>query len=239
MERLEIGGLRPRDWRLVVSVRGNLTTAGRQSRSLLLISNLFLLISSFFLLNSCSSVEPVVKVGLVAPFEGEHRVIGYDVIYSARLAVREINEAGGINGHRVALVALDDGGDVAMSKETAVSLSIDPGVVAVVGNWLPENTAVAADIYAQHNLPFIPMGERPFGKATDLPSEFTQAYEAVTPFDETAGAYAGTTYDAFQLLWLAMAQSEETTGEISREGIAESLDGLEYQGMTGTVSVSP
>jgi ABC-type branched-subunit amino acid transport system substrate-binding protein len=250
MGRLGIGGLRPRDWRLIVLVRGNLTTAGHQSRGLLLtlrlrsvqVSNLFfsfLLISSFFLLNSCSSVQPVVKVGLVAPFEGEQRAIGYDVIYSARLAVREINEAGGINGHRVALVALDDGGDVAMSEETAVSLSIDPGVVAVVGNWLPENTAVAADIYAQHNLPFIAMGKRPFGEITNLPPEFTQAYEAVTPFDETAGVYAGTTYDAFQLLWLAMARSAERTGAISREGVAESLVGLEYQGMAGTVSLSP
>lgn len=179
------------------------------------------------------------KVGLVAPFEGEHRAVGYDVIYSARLAVREINEAGGIDGHRVALVALDDGGDVAMSEETAVSLSIDPSVVAVVGNWLPENTAVAADIYAQHNLPFIAMGERPFGETADLPPEFTQAYEAVTPFDETAGIYAGTTYDAFQLLWLAMAQSAAETGEISRRGIVEALVDLEYQGMTGTVSFTP
>lgn len=235
MGRLEIGDWWPSAMRLGCFLWINLTATGRQSRSLLLISNLLFLL----FLVSCSSVEPVVKVGLVAPFEGEHRAIGYDVIYSARLAVREINEAGGIDGHRVALVALDDGGDLAMSAETAVSLSIDPDVVAVVGNWLPENTAVAADIYAQHNLPFIAMGERPFGEATDLPSEFTNAYEAVTPFDETAGPYAGTTYDAFQLLWLAMAQSAERTGAISREGVATALVELQYEGMTGTVSVSP
>ena len=59
----------------------------------------------------CQKTDPVVKIGLVAPFEGRYRPIGYDVIYSARLAVREINAAGGIDGHRVALVALDDGGD--------------------------------------------------------------------------------------------------------------------------------
>ncbi|HFC11696.1 MAG TPA: hypothetical protein ENJ56_02535, partial [Anaerolineae bacterium] len=42
-----------------------------------------------------SSVDPVVKIGLVAPFEGEQRVIGYDVIYATRLAVRQVNTAGG------------------------------------------------------------------------------------------------------------------------------------------------
>ncbi|MCP5097251.1 MAG: ABC transporter substrate-binding protein, partial [Chloroflexi bacterium] len=78
------------------------------------VSPFFLLPSSFFLLFlliGCASVAPVVKIGLVGPFEGQHRAVGYDVIYSARLAVREINAAGGIGGHRVALVALDDSGD--------------------------------------------------------------------------------------------------------------------------------
>lgn len=217
------------DWKLVLS---NFQPRQRRWQ----ISNL--LIIAMFLLVGCSSVEPVVKVGLVGPFEGEHRAIGYDVIYSARLAVREINEAGGIAGHRVALVALDDGGDVALAEQTAVSMSIDPGVVAVIGNWLPENTAVAGDIYAQHQLPFIPMGEPPFGQNDDLPFEFIQAYEAVTPFDETAGPYAGSTYDAFQLLWQAMAESETINGEINRDGVAKALSYLEYKGITGTVFVS-
>ncbi|MCA9936880.1 MAG: ABC transporter substrate-binding protein, partial [Anaerolineales bacterium] len=63
------------------------------------------------ILSGCASVDPVVKVGLVGPFEGANRAIGYDVIYSARLAVREINAAGGVGGYRLSLVALDDSGD--------------------------------------------------------------------------------------------------------------------------------
>ena len=73
----------------------------------------------FTLLSACNSVDPVVKIGLVAPFEGENRAIGYDAIYSARLAVREINAAGGIGGHRVALVALDDSSDTGLAQENA------------------------------------------------------------------------------------------------------------------------
>ena len=119
-----------------------------------------LLITLF--LTSCASVQPVVKIGLVAPFEGAQRELGYDAIYAARLAVREINAAGGIGGYRVALVALDDGGDVQLAEETAASLTIDPGVMAVVGHGLAETTAVAQPTYADANLPLLPLGTPPF-----------------------------------------------------------------------------
>ena len=33
------------------------------------------------ILSGCASVKPVVKIGLVAPFEGRARAVGYDAIY--------------------------------------------------------------------------------------------------------------------------------------------------------------
>ena len=67
-----------------------------------------LLFALLMILSGCASVKPVVKIGLVAPFEGRARAVGYDAIYAARLAVREANAAGGIGGYRLAVVALDD-----------------------------------------------------------------------------------------------------------------------------------
>ncbi|MFO7662185.1 MAG: ABC transporter substrate-binding protein [Chloroflexota bacterium] len=185
----------------------------------------------------CASVDPVVKVGLVAPFEGRDRAIGYDAIYSARLAVREINQAGGIGGHRVALVALDDRGDSQLAVEAAKSLLIDPGVVAVVGHYLPETTDDAAALYEEGGLPLLAAGNHPLtpGDTTTLSQAFIDAYEAVTPFEETAGPYAGITYDAFELLWAALALAEQNTGEIDRASVQEALRGLEYNGMTGII----
>ena len=49
------------------------------------------------------------------------------------------------------------------------------------------------------------------------------ADEAVTPFDETPGPYAGPAYDAFQLLWQALAEAKETTGTIDRTAVFEAL----------------
>lgn len=188
----------------------------------------------------CASVDPVVKVGLVGPFEGANRAIGYDVIYSARLAVREINAAGGIGGYRVALVALDDSSDAELARQAAASLAVDPAVVVVIGHWLTETTAVSLPIYAAANLPFIPAGEPPIGQFTPelLPPSFHAAYEAVTPFEETAGPFAGSTYDAFQLIWLAM-RTAAARDEISRTAVATALAELSYTGMTGTIFVNP
>ena len=197
----------------------------------LLITVYFLL---FTFLAGCTGVQPVVKIGLVAPFEGAQRAVGYDAIYAARLAVREVNAAGGIQGYRVALVALDDGGDEQLAAETAVTLTIDPAVVAVIGHGLPHTTAAATPIYAEAGVPFLPLGTPPFIPQDPalLPTDFQTAYNAVTPFEETAGPYAAATYDAVQLLFQAMADGGSG---ISRDSVTNGLAGLQYDGLTGTV----
>jgi hypothetical protein len=177
-----------------------------------------------FLLSACASVDPVLKVGLVGPFEGENRAIGYDVIYSARLAVREINAVGGIGGYRLALVALDDSGDPELAAQNARALALDPQVVAVIGHWGEQTTAVATPIYAAAGLPFLP-GPEPVDPA-GLPAEFRAAYEAVTPFDETPGPHAGPAYERFQLLWQALADAKESAGTIDRNSLSKALSDL-------------
>ncbi|MCP5100565.1 MAG: ABC transporter substrate-binding protein, partial [Chloroflexi bacterium] len=161
------------------------------------------------------------------PFEGQHRAVGYDVIYSARLAVREINAAGGIGGHRVALVALDDSGDPDLARETAVSLTLDPAVVAVIGHWQPETTAVAAGIYQEAGLLFINTNAEPFNAAdpATYSAKFHEAYASITPFDETAGPHAAAAYEAFTQLWGVMADVAEADGVIERGVLVELMSG--------------
>ena len=116
------------------------------------------LASCILLLASCAfpgSTAPVIKFGLVAPFEGRYRPVGYDALYAARLAVRERNAAGGVGGYRVELVAYDDGGDAPSAVERARQLVLDPQVVAVIGHYRIETTRAAWDIYARAALPLI------------------------------------------------------------------------------------
>ena len=195
----------------------------RRGRKLLPPLSLALLL--WLILVGCRGVEPVVKVGLVAPFEGRHRAVGYDVLYSARLAVRELNAAGGIDGTRVALVALDDGGSTEFAAATADSLIVDPNVVAVVGHWLPETTTVAAPRYMEGGLTLLAGGDDPFlpSDPRELPADFIEAYSAVTPFAEMPGPYAGPAYDAYQMLWRLLAAAQDQHGAITRLTVQETL----------------
>lgn len=184
----------------------------------------------------CQGTAPVIKIGLVAPFEGQHRAVGYDVIYSARLAVREMNLAGGIGGYRVELVALDDAGDPELAQQAAASLALDSLVVAVVGHWLSPTTAAAAAVYAQAGLPLLAGGVPPLQATSPerLPASFQTAYAAVTPFDEQPGPYAGAAYDAFQLLEAALARAAQA-GEVDRAAMTAALANLEITGFSGLV----
>jgi ABC-type branched-subunit amino acid transport system substrate-binding protein len=91
----------------------------------------------------------------VAPFEGRYRAIGYEAIYAARLAIREINARGGVHGYRIELVALDDRGEADRAIEAARQLIIDPQVVTVIGHYRPTTTAAALDVYCAGSLPVV------------------------------------------------------------------------------------
>jgi ABC-type branched-subunit amino acid transport system substrate-binding protein len=131
------------------------------SRLLPLASRLLPLASCFLLLASCAfpgAVRPTVKIGMVAPFEGRYRYVGYDVIYAVRLAVREAGVAGGVGGYSVELVAYDDAVDPVMAIQQARKLAVDPQVVAAVGHFRPETTVAAVDAYAEAGIPLVSPG---------------------------------------------------------------------------------
>lgn len=129
----------------------------RISRPQYLISTI-LGMGCLLLISACASTAPVLKIGLVAPFEGRYRPVGYDAIYAARLAVREQNAQGGVGGYRVELIAYDDGGDAQTAMERARQLALDPQVVAVIGHYRVETTRAAWDVYAREALPLIAPG---------------------------------------------------------------------------------
>lgn len=110
------------------------------------------------LLASCQvpgAVRPTVRVGLVAPFEGRYRFVGYDVFPAVRLALREANAAGGVAGYSVELVAYDDGADPQMAVLQADKLALDPTLVAAMGHFRASTTTAALPAYAQAGLPLL------------------------------------------------------------------------------------
>lgn len=91
-----------------------------------------LLLSSLLLL-SCTSVRPVVKIGLLAPFEGLHRRNGYIALTAMRQAIAEMAPA----AVAIMPLAVDDGADPAQVERAARKLLQDPDVRALVGPYSP------------------------------------------------------------------------------------------------------
>ncbi len=212
------------------------------------------------LLTACSaSTQPVVKIGLVAPFEGRYRSIGYEAIYAARLAIREINAQGGINGQRVELVALDDRGEPDKAIEAARQLVLDPQVVAVIGHLRPDSTDAAMKIYCEAGLPVIALesaaaacesafvtGSAPRERwledrlifVSNVPDpnglaaaqEFVTKYNAI-PIDGTrAGPIALQVYDTISLFFEAFDRAQQ----IDRAGVKAALSHINFKGLGAT-----
>jgi branched-chain amino acid transport system substrate-binding protein len=102
-----------------------------------------------------ANTTPVYRIGLVAPFEGRYRELGYDMIYAARLALRESLTAGTMDGYRVELVAYDDSGDPQQATRQARALVADPAVLIAIGHARAETTHSALPVYLESGLPLI------------------------------------------------------------------------------------
>jgi ABC-type branched-subunit amino acid transport system substrate-binding protein len=242
------------------------TRAGEKTRLHLSCSlSLILSITLTFLLTACTaSTQPVVKIGLVAPFEGRYRPIGYEAIYAARLAIREINARGGIAGHRIELVALDDRGEPEKALIAARQLTLDPQVVAVIGHYRPDSSAAAMKIYCEAGLPVITiesatspcegafvLGSAPRDRwpedqlifVSNVPDpngliaaqDFVKNYNAI-PIDGTrAGPIALQTYDALSLVFEAIDRGER----LDREGLQAALRQIDFTGLGAKYTFDP
>ena len=93
---------------------------------------------------ACSSDQTALRIGLAGPF-GEAR--GRSMRRAAELAVQQINQAGGVRGRQIELVALDDSGRAGRAVEVARQLTEDPSIVAVVGHLTSGATLAAAPVY--------------------------------------------------------------------------------------------
>ncbi len=104
------------------------------------------------LLVACSmpgDAAPIIKVGLIAPFEGLGRPLGYAVLPAVKLALAQANAAGEFGSYRVALVALNDDGEPATSAAQAQALAQDPDILAALAPWGSETAAAAAPVLRQ------------------------------------------------------------------------------------------
>jgi hypothetical protein len=122
------------------------------------------LLVACLLLAGCASVAPrlsrgdaapVIKIGLIAPFEGLGRPLGYGLLPAVKTAIEAANADGRLGPYRVALVVLNDDLDPHSAARQAAALVQDPDVVAVLGPFTADTAAAAAPILTAANIPVL------------------------------------------------------------------------------------
>jgi ABC-type branched-subunit amino acid transport system substrate-binding protein len=170
---------------------------------------LWLIMAALLAMWGCMPVtRPVVKIGLVAPFEGRYRDVGYEVVYAVRLAVREANAGGGVAGYTIELTALDDSGDPGQAAEQALKMAADPAILGVIGHWLDRTTYGAGPVYAAEGLPVLAT------TLTALPPNIYRLWLTPSAIESAApgGALCPLPCDNLEDLdWLKKVRAEEPT----------------------------
>ena len=119
------------------------TPCGKIGRALPAARAVYCLLISLFLL-SCSPMRPVVKIGLLAPFEGLHRESGYEALSAMRAALADYP----LDKFEALPLALDTSADPAQARRAAAKLLRDDSVAAVIGPLQARQVFAVADIMA-------------------------------------------------------------------------------------------
>lgn len=93
-----------------------------------------------------------VTIGCNLPLTGSVALNGEMILEGIRMAVDEVNAAGGINGMEVLIDAQDDQGEPNQAANVANMFVSDPDIVVVIGNLKSSCTLAAAPIYEEAGL---------------------------------------------------------------------------------------
>ena len=101
-----------------------------------------------------TSLKGPIKIGMIAPLTGAFAPLGAGDEQGAKIAVSQINAAGGIDGHKVDLIVEDDKTDPTQSVTDFSSLE-GQGVVAVFGSSVSDSARATAPKAEASKIPYI------------------------------------------------------------------------------------
>jgi ABC-type branched-subunit amino acid transport system substrate-binding protein len=166
------------------------------------------------LLSACAmpgDAASIVRIGVIAPFEGAGRPLGYAVLPAIKTAAAEANASGALGRYQVLVVAFNDDLHGPAAADQAKALALDPEVLAVVGPWTAETLAAAGPILAEAGLPMLAATDTPIPPAGEKWGDAALA---------DAATRAGN--DA-RLLLAALAADIRTHGRPTRGGVGTAL----------------
>ena len=94
-----------------------------------------------------------IRIGVAAPYTGNLASYGDNIKAGTSLKLKEINDAGGINGQKVELVWGDDLCQPKDAGTVGSKFAADKSIVAVIGHLCSSATLAAMPIYVRAELP--------------------------------------------------------------------------------------
>lgn len=175
------------------------------------------LVTGFLCLAACAPLaltRPVTKLGLVAPFEGKQRALGYEVLYAVKLALRERNANEGVAGWLIELVALNAEHEAQRLAQARV-LAVDTDVtVVLVWSEVANHERIQSD-YQQLGLPVF-MLHTPANAPMAPEASFVSRYVAISN-GLAPTVLASHTYATMQAALKRIEQSVRKHGKPTRE----------------------
>jgi len=104
---------------------------------------------------STAALAENIRIGVAAPYTGALAGYGDNIKAGVNLKLKEINDAGGINGKMVELVWGDDLCEPKDAGTVASKFAADKSIVAVIGHLCSSATLAAMPIYVRAGLPAI------------------------------------------------------------------------------------
>ena len=96
-----------------------------------------------------------IKIGFNAPLTGFAAADGNSALVGAKLAVEQVNAAGGIDGDTIELVVYDDQASPKEAAPLAVKMTAQDEVTAGISGSYSGSTRAAATIFQENSVPYI------------------------------------------------------------------------------------
>jgi branched-chain amino acid transport system substrate-binding protein len=178
------------------------------------------------LLSACGSGDDTVKFGVIGPLTGDYSQYGVAVENGAKLAAMELNEAGGVLGKDLEIIAYDSKGDATEGVNAYNRLVENDEVHALIGGTFSGVTLAVKDLAIADGLPVLtPTATNPdvtLNAANVFRACYTDSYQG-----SVAAVFAAETLDAENVAVLYNrddAYSEGLADAFMDEFDARSLD---------------
>ncbi len=136
-----------------------------------------------------------IKIGFFAPLTGNNMQYGVSFQNAINMKVEEINNAGGINGQQIKIVAYDDKSDPKEAVNIANKIVADPEIKVAIGSFSSSCSMAAAPVFAEAGVmhigptashpDFVNMGDMAFTIAMTM--EFEAAADANYAYEKIGG----------------------------------------------------